>query len=187
MASLDDAIKRAGTWVTDDAARRLMRLAGQDLDALRRQAASRDFRPVNLNLKGAINLRSEVKRVGAPNVVAALAGSDPKLRDQYVVFSAHWDHLGIGLPDANGDRIYNGALDNATGVAHVLEQARLFARGPLALGLDCDTRRRLISRNRFPKSIPTRSSDPRRCRARGCIGHDGLASSERLGGCHGRA
>jgi Zn-dependent M28 family amino/carboxypeptidase len=99
---------------------------------LRKQAASRDFRPVKLNLKAALDLNSEVKRVEAPNVVAILPGRDPKLRDEYVVFSAHWDHLGVGAPNKNGDTIYNGALDNATGVASVIEIARVLSGLPLA-------------------------------------------------------
>ena len=119
-------------WMTDDAARRMMQLAGQNLDELRKQAASRAFRPVKLNLNGSIDLNSEVKRVEAPNVVAILPGRDPKLRDEYVVYSAHWDHLGIGAPDKNGDTIYNGALDNATGVASVIEIARTLANLPPA-------------------------------------------------------
>jgi Zn-dependent M28 family amino/carboxypeptidase len=120
------------SWMTDDAARRMMQLAGQNLDELRKQAASRDFKPVKLNLKASIDLNSEVKRVEAPNVVAILPGRDPKLRDEYVVYSAHWDHFGIGAPDKNGDTIYNGALDNATGVASVLEIARVLASLPAA-------------------------------------------------------
>jgi len=120
------------SWITDDAARRMMRLAGQDLDELRKLAASRDFHPVKLNVRGAIHLKSEVKRVQAPNVVGVMPGRDPRLRDQYVVFSAHWDHLGIGAPDKNGDTIYNGALDNATGCASVLEIGRALTRLPLA-------------------------------------------------------
>jgi Zn-dependent M28 family amino/carboxypeptidase len=120
------------SWMTDDAARRMMQLAGQNLDELRKQAASRDFKPVKLNLTGSIDLNSEVKRVEAPNVVAILPGHDPKLRDEYVVYSAHWDHFGIGAPDKNGDTIYNGALDNATGVASVLEIARVLASLPAA-------------------------------------------------------
>jgi len=120
------------SWVTDDAARRIMKLAGQDLDNLRAKAASRDFQPLALNLKGKINLKSEVKRVLAPNVVGILPGSDPKLRDEYVVYSAHWDHFGVGAPDKNGDTIYNGALDNATGVASVLAIAEAFASLPKA-------------------------------------------------------
>jgi len=108
------------SWVTDDAARRLMKLAGQDLDALRTRAATRDFQPVKLGVKGKLNLKSEVKRVEDKNVVGILEGSDPQLRSEYVVYSAHWDHLGVGAPNKAGDTIYNGAQDNATGVACVL-------------------------------------------------------------------
>jgi Zn-dependent M28 family amino/carboxypeptidase len=118
------------SWVTDEAARRLMKLAGQDLDALRTKAATRDFQPVKLGLKGKLNLKSEVKRVAAPNVVGVIEGSDPQLRNEYVVYSAHWDHLGIGAPNKSGDTIYNGALDNASGVAVVLAIAETIARTP---------------------------------------------------------
>jgi Zn-dependent M28 family amino/carboxypeptidase len=120
------------SWVTEAAARKIMKLAGQDLDDLRAKAASRDFQPITLNLKGKINLKSEVKRVEAPNVVGILPGSDPKLRDEYVVYSAHWDHLGVGAPDTTGDTIYNGALDNATGVASVLAIAEALRKLPPA-------------------------------------------------------
>jgi Zn-dependent M28 family amino/carboxypeptidase len=106
----------------------MVKLAGKDLAQLRRDAASRDFRPVDLNLQGSLKLKSEVKRVAAPNVAAILEGSDSKLRDEYVVYSAHWDHLGIGPPDKSGDTIYNGALDNATGVASVIEIAAALTR-----------------------------------------------------------
>src|SRR5689334_16674513 len=115
------------SWITDEAGHRLMSMAGQNLDELRKQAATRDFRPVKLNLTASIDLDSDVKRVEAPNVVAILPGSDPKLRGEYVVYSAHWDHVGIGAPDKSGDTIYNGALDNATGVASVLEIARVLS------------------------------------------------------------
>lgn len=120
------------SWMTDDSARRLMKLAGKDLDALRVQAATRDFQPVKLGLKGQLSLKSEVKRVAAPNVVGMLEGSDPHLRGEYVVYSAHWDHLGIGAPNKNGDTIYNGALDNASGVACVLAIAETLAKLPPA-------------------------------------------------------
>ena len=120
------------SWVTDDAARRLMKLAGQDLDALRAKAATRDFQPVKLGLKGKLNLKSEVKRVAAPNVVGVIEGSDPQLKNEYVVYSAHWDHLGVGAPNKDGDTIYNGALDNASGVAVVLAIAETIARMPPA-------------------------------------------------------
>jgi Zn-dependent M28 family amino/carboxypeptidase len=120
------------SWMTDESARRMMKLAGQDLDKLRAQAATRDFQPVKLGLKGKLNLKSEVKRVAAPNVVGVIEGSDPQLRNEYVVYSAHWDHLGVGAPDKNGDTIYNGALDNASGVAVVLGIAETIARMPPA-------------------------------------------------------
>lgn len=120
------------SWVTDEAARKIMKLAGQDLDDLRTKAAARDFRPVALGLKGKINLKSEVKHVKAPNVAGILPGSDPKLRGEYVVYSAHWDHLGIGAPDKTGDTIYNGALDNATGCAVVLAIAESLSKLPPA-------------------------------------------------------
>jgi len=120
------------SWMTDDAAHRLMKMAGQDLEALRLKAAKRDFQPVKLGLKGKLNLKSEVKRVAAPNVVGVLEGSDPKLKNEYVVYSAHWDHLGVGAPDKNGDTIYNGALDNASGVACVLAIADSLAKLPVA-------------------------------------------------------
>src|SRR5215510_2373280 len=120
------------SWVTDDAAHRFMKLAGQDLDALRAKAATRDFQPVKLGLKGKLNLKSEVKRVAAPNVVGVIEGSDPQLKNEYVVYSAHWDHLGVGAPNKNGDTIYNGALDNASGVAVVLSIAETIARTPAA-------------------------------------------------------
>jgi Zn-dependent M28 family amino/carboxypeptidase len=132
IAGDDTPFLKMRSWVTDDSARKIMKLAGQDLDDLRTKAAARDFQPVALNLKGKINLKSEVKRVQSPNVVGILPGSDPKLRDEYVVYSAHWDHLGVGAPDKDGDTIYNGALDNATGVASVLAIAEALAKLPPA-------------------------------------------------------
>ncbi|MEP6569237.1 MAG: M28 family peptidase [Acidobacteriota bacterium] len=120
------------SWMTDEAAGRMMKLAGLDLSDLRTRAASRDFTPIDLSLKGKINLKSEVKRVQAPNVVGILPGSDPKLRDEYVVYSAHWDHFGVGAPDKTGDTIYNGALDNATGCASVLAIAEALTTLPPA-------------------------------------------------------
>ena len=120
------------SWVTDSAARMIMKLAGRDLDDLRAKAAARDFQPLALNLKGKINLKSEVKRVQAPNVAGILPGRDARLRDEYVVYSAHWDHLGVGAPDKTGDTIYNGAVDNASGVASVLAIAEALGKLPLA-------------------------------------------------------
>ncbi len=111
------------SWISEDAARRLFQIAGQDFAALEARAATRDFRPVPLGLTASFALTQHMRTIESQNVVAKLPGSDPALRDQYVIFSAHWDHLGIGDPK-NGDRIYNGAADNASGTAALLEIAR---------------------------------------------------------------
>jgi Zn-dependent M28 family amino/carboxypeptidase len=120
------------SWVTNDTAQKIMKLAGYDLADMRAKAAARDFQPVKLNLKGKINLKSELKRVEAPNVVGILPGRDPKLRDEYIVYSAHWDHFGVGAPDKTGDTIYNGAVDNATGCAAILAIAEALSKLPPA-------------------------------------------------------
>jgi Zn-dependent M28 family amino/carboxypeptidase len=113
-------------WITEPVARSLMQAAGQDLDALVRQAASRDFRPVPLNLKLRGNIASTIRTFDTANVVAKLPGSDPPLRDEAVLYTAHHDHLGIGK-EKNGDTIYNGAIDNASGCAVLLEMARVWS------------------------------------------------------------
>jgi Zn-dependent M28 family amino/carboxypeptidase len=110
-------------WITLDAARKLFAMGGQDFDALKKQAISKDFKAVPLGLKASMGIRNKLRTIDSRNVVAKLEGSDPALKDEYVVYSAHWDHLGVGAP-VNGDSIYNGALDNASGVATVLEIAK---------------------------------------------------------------
>ena len=110
-------------WITLDAAKKLLAMAGQDFDALKQQAISRDFKPVPLGVKASAGVANTLRTIDSRNVVAKLEGSDPVLKDEYVVYTAHWDHLGVGAP-VDGDNIYNGALDNATGVATVLEIAR---------------------------------------------------------------
>jgi Zn-dependent M28 family amino/carboxypeptidase len=130
--SNDTPFLKFRSWITDDAARRMFKLANLDLMELRAKAASREFVPIDLRLKGKIDLKSEVKRVQAPNVAGILPGRDPKLRDEYVIYSAHWDHLGVGAPDKTGDTIYNGAVDNASGVASVLAIADVLAKLPPA-------------------------------------------------------
>jgi Zn-dependent M28 family amino/carboxypeptidase len=112
-------------WLSLDAAKTLLSMAGQDFDALKRQALTRDFRPVPLGLQASMAIRNTLRTIQSKNVLARLEGSDPQLRDEYVVYVAHWDHLGVGAP-VDGDKIYNGALDNASGVAQVLEIARAF-------------------------------------------------------------
>jgi Zn-dependent M28 family amino/carboxypeptidase len=117
-------------WVTEDAARSLARLAGQDLDALVEQARSRDFKPVPLGITTSLALSNTIGRKETANVAGLLRGSDPALADEVVVYSAHHDHLGVGEPNAEGDRIYNGALDNATGTAQLLAIAKAFRALP---------------------------------------------------------
>ena len=114
-------------WITLDEARALMRMAGQDFDALKKQAATREFKPVALGVTASMTIRNTLRTVDSQNVVAKLEGSDAALKDEYVVYTAHWDHLGVG-PDVNGDHIYNGAKDNAIGVAGLLELARAFTK-----------------------------------------------------------
>jgi len=116
-------------WVSLDQGKKLLQMAGQDFEALKKQAATRDFKPVPLGMTASITLRNKLRTVDSRNVVAKLEGSDPKLKDEYVVYTAHWDHLGVG-PAVNGDRIYNGAQDNAIGCAGLLEIARAFTRLP---------------------------------------------------------
>jgi Zn-dependent M28 family amino/carboxypeptidase len=110
-------------WITDSAATALLKQAGLDLATLRTRAATREFRPVATGIAMDLAVASTVQRVQSENVVGVVRGSDPAMSKQYVVLSAHWDHLGIGTP-VNGDSIYNGAFDNASGVASVLAIAR---------------------------------------------------------------
>ncbi len=117
-------------WTTEAATKRLLAVAGFDLDSLVVQARSRDFKPVPLGIHTSLKLENKLTRGETANVLGEIPGSDPALKDQVVVFSAHHDHLGIGKPDAKGDTIYNGAVDNATGVAQVLAIAKAFAALP---------------------------------------------------------
>ena len=112
-------------WVTLDTAKTILKMAGQDFDALKKQALTREFTPVPLGLKASIALKNTMRTLDSKNVLGKVEGSDPRLRDEYVIYSAHWDHLGVGAP-VKGDRIYNGALDNASGVAQLLEIAKGF-------------------------------------------------------------
>lgn len=118
---------RLKAWATEEATRRLLNASGQDLDRLLAAARSRDFTPVPLGIRTSIAFTNKLSRVQTANVGGVLPGSDPKLAAQVVVLSAHHDHFGIGEPDASGDRIYHGAVDNASGCAQVLAIARAFA------------------------------------------------------------
>ena len=129
-------------WLSLDAATALLKTAGQDFDALKEQAATREFKPVPLGLTASMSFKQtrcarSIRRTSS----RSSTGSDPALKNEYVVYTAHWDHFGVGTP-VNGDTIYNGALDNASGIAMLLEIARAFKKvQPRAEALDPVPRR----------------------------------------------
>jgi Zn-dependent M28 family amino/carboxypeptidase len=116
-------------WLTLDAARKLFTASGKDYDRAKAAAVRKDFQPIVLGPKAAFAVDNLLRPVASKNVVALLPGADPKLKDEYVVYTAHWDHLGRDNR-LQGDQIFNGALDNASGVAQVLELARAFTELP---------------------------------------------------------
>jgi Zn-dependent M28 family amino/carboxypeptidase len=117
-------------WVTEAAARELTALGGLDLAELMQGAKSRDFRPVPLGVTTSMRLRSKLRSTTTANVIGIVPGRDPILRHEAVIYTAHHDHLGVGAADSTGDVIYNGARDNATGVALVVAVAKAFKALP---------------------------------------------------------
>jgi Zn-dependent M28 family amino/carboxypeptidase len=113
------------SWITSDFAAKLFSAAGLDLDKMVAAAARRDFKPVPLGFRAKLAIHNTLQTVDSRNVIAKLTGSDARLKDTYVIYTAHWDHLGIG-PPVNGDKIYHGAVDNASGIAALLEIARAY-------------------------------------------------------------
>lgn len=129
---IDAADKNAGavqvrSWITLDVAKKLLADCGQDFDALKKAAIAKEFRPVALNAKASFDLKQTVRPFKSRNVVGKLEGSDPKLKDEWVIYSAHWDHLGKH-DDLPGDKIFNGAADNASGVGGLLELATAYLK-----------------------------------------------------------
>jgi Zn-dependent M28 family amino/carboxypeptidase len=117
------------SWIQRDQAVAMFKDAGLDFDALKKQAQTRDFKPVVLKGESfSASFKVDSKVITSHNIVGRVDGS--KHPDQTVIYSAHWDHLGVGAPDAKGDRIYNGAVDNGTGTASLIELARAFAKAP---------------------------------------------------------
>ena len=108
-------------------AKRLCSAAGEDYDLLKAKALRRDFRPVPFDAKASFAVSNILRDISSRNVVAKIEGADPKLKDEYVIYSAHWDHLGRN-PKLPGDQVYNGALDNASGTAALLELAEAFTK-----------------------------------------------------------
>ena len=125
LVSADKGMSRAAVegWMTHDQAKALFAVTGKDLAALEKAAVDRNFRPVPLDAKAALTLHNKIRTIDSKNVVAKLPGGDPKLRQEYVIYTAHWDHLGVGPAG-----IFHGAADNASGVAGLLEIARAFTK-----------------------------------------------------------
>ena len=115
------------SWITLDVAKKLLSDAGRNFDDLKRAALSKDFRPITLPIKANFDIKQTVRSFKSHNVISKLTGSDPKLKDEYVIYSAHWDHLGKH-PELEGDQIFNGAVDNASGDAAVLQIAAAFVK-----------------------------------------------------------
>jgi Zn-dependent M28 family amino/carboxypeptidase len=115
------------SWITLDVAKKLLADSGQDFDALKKAALKKDFRPVALKAKANISIKQTLRSFKSRNVVGKLEGSDPKLSDEWVIYTAHWDHLGRHL-DLPGDQIFNGAIDNASGVASLIQISAAFAK-----------------------------------------------------------
>ncbi|MYM82773.1 M28 family peptidase [Duganella sp. FT50W] len=116
-------------WLQEDTARALFAAGGFDLDQLRANAERRDFRPVDLKLTMHAQMQSKIRQIEQYNVVGIVPGADPKLKSEAVIYSAHWDHLGID-PDQQGDNIWNGAIDNGSGVAALLAMAQAAVKQP---------------------------------------------------------
>jgi Zn-dependent M28 family amino/carboxypeptidase len=112
-------------WITLDSAKALLKSAGQDFDELKKQAATRDFKPVPLGVTASMTIKNTLRTINSRNVLGKLEGSDPKVRDELVVYTAHWDHFG-----KTADGIFHGAEDDAMGCAALIEMARAFAKLP---------------------------------------------------------
>src|SRR5438477_2446673 len=115
------------SWITLDVAKRLLTDTGQDFDALKKSAITKEFRPVALNAKANIEIKQTLRSFKSRNVIGKLEGGDPKFSDEYVIYTAHWDHLGRH-PGLQGDQIFNGAIDNASGVASVIQLGAAFTK-----------------------------------------------------------
>ena len=117
---------KLAAWLSEDAGTKLVSATGKSLDQLLAMANQRNFRPLPLRIRVAGHIPVKLRQIESRNVIGRIYGSDPKLKSQAVLYTAHWDHLGISVP-VNGDSIYNGAIDNATGCAVVLELARAWS------------------------------------------------------------
>src|SRR5882724_5305008 len=121
-----DAVS-ARSWITIDVAKKLFADCAQDFDALKRSAVTKDFRPVALNARANIDIKQALRSFKSHNVIGKFEGADPALKDEYIIYTAHWDHLGRH-PELQGDQIFNGAVDNASGDAAVIALASAFPK-----------------------------------------------------------
>src|SRR5207237_1630773 len=115
-------------WIQRDVAVKLFRAAGLDFEHAKAAAKRKNFQPMDLKATVTANGTGNVSTINSHNIVGIVPGK--KYPDETVIYSAHWDHLGVGLPDARGDRIYNGAIDNGTGISELIELGRAFAAAP---------------------------------------------------------
>ena len=115
------------SWITQDRAKELFTAGGQDFEALKKTAVTKQFKPVALNAKATFNIKNTLREINSNNVIAKLEGSDANLKNEYVIYTAHWDHLGRD-PKLQGDQIFNGALDNASGTGALLDIAEAFTK-----------------------------------------------------------
>jgi Zn-dependent M28 family amino/carboxypeptidase len=128
IEAADKNMSRAGveSWIALDRAKDLFTACGREFEADKKAAMSKDFKPIDLGAQATIHLRTTLRKIASHNVVAALHGTHPKLGDEWIVYTAHWDHLGRDAT-RTGDQIFNGAIDNASGCAGLLELAGAFA------------------------------------------------------------
>lgn len=129
LVQADPSTLQVAGWLSLDAAQRVLTSAGQDFEALKRRALRRDFRPVPLGWTADLTVTNTLRHLNSRNVVGQLPGSDPDRRGEWIVYTAHWDHLGRD-ERLEGDSIFNGALDNATGTAGLIELASALAQLP---------------------------------------------------------
>jgi len=117
------------SWMSLPTTKELFRNAGLNFDSLHKAAARKDFKPVPMNAKATFHVKNSVREIQSKNVVGKLEGSDPNLKNEYVIYTAHWDHLGKDTT-LKGDQIFNGALDNASGTAALLTLAKAYKALP---------------------------------------------------------
>ncbi|MGH9621829.1 MAG: M28 family peptidase [Bryobacteraceae bacterium] len=121
---------KLAAWLTEQTGAKLVASSGKTIDQLLAMSNRRNFHPIPLGVRVVGHIPIKLRQIESGNVIGRVEGADPQLKKQAVVFTAHWDHLGIGIP-VNGDDIYNGAVDNATGCGMLLEMARQWEALPV--------------------------------------------------------